>query len=79
MRRPSLNPSTSVMPAPSAVGFAARQARRSSSDRKKLIVVQRESAALHPPSARFPIQSMTPVASGPGPSGAAESSSGAPL
>ena len=40
MRSPSLKPSSTVAPAPSAVGFASRQALRWSSDRKKLMVVQ---------------------------------------
>jgi hypothetical protein len=46
MRSPSLKPSTTEAPAPSAPGFASRHARKCSSDRKKLIVVQSESATL---------------------------------
>ena len=64
--------SATVAPAPSAVGFAACHVLRCSSDRKKLIVVQRESKALHCSSTRFPNQSMMPSASGPGPCGVAE-------
>ena len=52
-------------------GFAARHVLRCSSDRKKLIVVHRESEALHCSSTRFPNQSMMPLASGPGPCGVA--------
>ena len=76
MRSPSLKPSATVAPAPSAVGFAFRHALRCSSDRKKLIVVQSESATLHRSSVRFPSHSMTPSASGPGPSGETENSTG---
>ena len=74
MRRASLKPSTTVVPAPGTSGFTSRHALRCSSDRKKLIVVQRESATLHRSSARLPTQSMRPSASGPGPVGSAENS-----
>ena len=78
MWRPSLKPSAIVVPAPSAVEFASRHSLRCSSDRKKLMVVQSESATLHRSSVRFPTHRMTPAASGPGPSGVAENSSGVP-
>jgi len=40
MRSASLKASCTVVPAPSAVGFASRHALKWSSDRKKLMVVQ---------------------------------------
>jgi hypothetical protein len=69
---PILKPSATVVPAPLAVGFAARHVLRCSSDRKKLIVVHRESKALHCSSTRLPNHSMMPSASDPGPCGVAE-------
>ena len=74
---PILKPSATVVPAPSAVGFASRHLLRCSSDRKKLIVVQRESKALHCSSTRLPNHSMMPLASGSGPCGVAENVRGA--
>jgi hypothetical protein len=76
MRRASLNASTTVAPAPAASGLASRHALRCSSDRKKLSAVQSEVAIRRWPAARFSIQTMTPSASGPGPSGRAENSRG---
>jgi hypothetical protein len=76
MRSPSLKPSSTVVPAPSAAGFASRHARRWSSDRKKLMVVQYLSASRQLSSTRVPIHSMTPLAPGPGPSGEAANSTG---
>lgn len=69
---PILNPSAIVVPAPSAVGFASYHVLRCSSDRKKLMVVHRESKALHWSSTRFPNHSMISSTSGRGPSGVAE-------
>ena len=78
MWAPSLNASSTTMPAPGILGFAARHARKCSSDRKKLRVVQRESHARLSSSIRFPTQTMTPLASGPGPDGATDNSIGVP-
>ena len=75
---PNLNASTTVEPAPSCIGFASRQTLRCSSDRKKLIVVQSESNALHASSPRFPNQTITPLASGPVPVGVAANVRGSP-
>ncbi len=74
MRRPSLKPSATVVAAPGISGFVSHHALRCSSDRKKLIVVQRESETRHRSSDLFPIQSMRPSAAGRGPSGATENS-----
>src|SRR5882672_7915719 len=68
-RRATLNASATVAPAPGAVGFAPHHNRRWSSDRKKLIVVQSESSALPQFSVYFPNHTITPSASGAGPSG----------
>jgi len=78
IQSPISKPSTTVVPAPSAVGFASRHVLRCSSDRKKLIVVHSESKALHCSSTRFPNQSMMPSASGPGPCGVTENLRGEP-
>src|SRR6267378_702479 len=58
------------------VGVA--HARRWSSDRKKLIVVQTESKALHPSSPRLPNQTITPLAFDPTPCGVAAKCSDSP-
>jgi hypothetical protein len=78
MRRPSLNASTTVAPAPGTPGFAARHARRCSSDRKKFSVVQSDVASRHWPSARLPTHTMTSSDPGPTPSGPTPSARGAP-
>ena len=75
-RRASLNASPTVAPAPGAPGFASLHARRCSSDRKKLSVVQSESRTLPRSSAIFSTHTMTPSASGAGASGPAEKSRG---
>ena len=49
MWAPSLNASLTTIPAPGMSGFASRHARRCSSDRKKLSVVQSESQARRSP------------------------------
>ena len=74
MCSPSLNASSIVIPAPATSGVRSRHARRCSSDRKKLSVVQSESHARRS-SARLPTQTMAPAASGPGPHGSTDSSS----
>ena len=76
MWSPSLNASSMVMPAPSTSAFASRHTLRCSSDRKKLRVVQSESHARRSSSTRFPTQTMSPLASGPGPDGSTHSSIG---
>src|SRR5437868_130791 len=70
--------SLTVAPAPWAVGLASRHARRWSSDRKKLIVVQSESKALQPSSPRLPNQTIRPSAFDPTPSGVAAKCSDSP-
>jgi hypothetical protein len=64
-RVPSLNASATVAPAPGTSGFAARHARRCSSDRKKFSVVQSDVATRRWSSERVPTHTMT--ASDPGP------------
>jgi len=76
MWAPSVNASLRTIPAPGISGFAARQARRCSSDRKKLRVVQSASQARRSSSARLPTQTMTPSASGSGPDGPTDSAIG---
>jgi hypothetical protein len=76
MWSPSLNASAIVIPAPATSGFSSRHARRCSSDRKKLSVVQSESHARRS-SARLPTQTIIPAASGSGPDGDTDSASGA--
>ena len=78
MWAPSLNASATIIPAPGISGTAARHARRCSSDRKKLRVVQRVSQARRSSSARFPTQTMRPSASVPGPAGSTDNSMGPP-
>src|SRR5262249_19171548 len=77
--RPSLKPSATVAPAPSTDGLRCRHALSSSSDRKKLLVVQSPSIPRHRSSVRLPTQSMISPASGPGPSGVAENLKGLAL
>lgn len=74
MWSPSLNASSIVTAAPATAGLPSRHARRCSSDRKKLSVVQSESHARRS-SARFPTQTIVPAASVPGPDGSTDSSS----
>jgi hypothetical protein len=76
MWAPSLNASSTIIPAPGMSGFVSLHAPRCSSDRKKLRVVQSESQARRSSSARFPTQTMTPSAPGPGPDGSTDSSKG---
>ena len=77
-RAPSLKASNTGVPAPSTMGFASHHALICSSDRKKLRVVQVEVQARSSPSHRFPAQTMTPSAPGPGPEGSTGNSRGSP-
>ncbi len=77
-RSPSLKASDTRVPAPATSGFAARHARRCSSDRKKLSVVQSEVEARRSPSPCLPTQTMTPSASSPEPAWSTQSSNGSP-
>ena len=72
------NASAAVAPAPGTSGFASRHARRSSSDRKKLSVVQCPVIARRWSSQRRPTHTMTPSAEAPGPSGVTVKASGLP-
>ena len=73
MWAPSSNASVTTIAAPATSGLEARHARKCSSDRKKLRVVQSPSQARRS-SAGCPTQTMTPSASGAGPAGSTDSS-----
>lgn len=75
---PSLNASTIVSAAPPTSGFASCQARMSSSDRKKLIVVQSDVHARRSSAARLPTQTITFAAAASGPEGSTASASASP-
>jgi hypothetical protein len=77
MRRPSVNASPSVTPAPAALWWPCHHARRCSSDRKKLSLVQ---STVHARPSSGPdrvTHTMRSRASGPGPSGPTANPSGA--
>ena len=79
IRRARLNASPTVAPEPAAPGFAARHARKSSSDRKKFSCVQSDVAIRRWSSRRASTHTMSPSASGPGLSGVTENAIGSPL
>jgi len=77
MWAPSLNASSITIPAPGTSWCAVRHARRCSSDRKKLRVVQRVSHARRSASACRAAHTMASRAPGPGPEGSTSSAIGA--
>ena len=75
---PSLKASMTGVPAPTISGCVAYQARRCSSDRKKLRVVQRNVQRRPASSPCWPTQTMSSAAVGSGPVASAEKISGSP-